>query len=499
MGKLRAKIKNSMRTAVTKSAAVWENTGMTGGIKKRWLFNNIGILALIMLFAVAMFSIVSANYYYSGVRVSMESRAKDTVAFINRYFNKSYNDYYQSAYRYTQDFADGDKLELQFVNTLGRIEFSSSGLTAGMVPNTADVSAALENASQVAWMGTDTATNERIMAVSSPLLFSNDQVIGVMRYVTSLEKVDRQILYSIAMALGVAFAVMGLVIASNLYFIRSIVVPIQELNEIAKKIAAGSYGVRLEKHFNDEIGELCDAINNMSSEISAAEKMKTDFMSSVSHELRTPLTAIAGWAETLLSGDTGNPAELRKGIRIILSEARRLSKMVEELLEFTRMEGGRLTLQMEEADILSEFEEAVFMYMETLKKDGIELTYSADDSIPLIVCDRARLRQVFLNILDNAAKHGAAGKRIDASISAGDGYVDIVVRDYGAGIPPEELPRVKMKFYKGSSKARGSGIGLAVSDEIVRLHGGTLEIESTIGEGTAVTIRLPVNSAGIKA
>lgn len=173
--------------------------------------------------------------------------------------------------------------------------------------------------------------------------------------------------------------------------------------------------------------------------------------------------------------------------------------MVEELLEFTRMEGGRLTLQMEEADILSEFEEAVFMYMETLKKDGIELTYSADDSIPLIVCDRARLRQVFLNILDNAAKHGAAGKRIDASISAGDGYVDIVVRDYGAGIPPEELPRVKMKFYKGSSKARGSGIGLAVSDEIVRLHGGTLEIESTIGEGTAVTIRLPVNSAGIKA
>lgn len=497
MGKLRAKIIRRFQTAAKKSAAVWESTGMTGGIKKRWLFNNIGFLALIMLFAVSMFSIVSANYYYTGVRVSMESRAKDTVAFINRYFNKSYNDYYQSAYRYTQDFADGDKLELQFVNKLGRIEFSSSGLTAGMVPNTADVSQALESAAPVAWMGTDAATNERIMAVSSPLLFSNDQVIGVMRYVTSLEKVDRQILYSIAIALGLAFAVMGLVVVSNLYFIRSIVVPIQELNEIAKKIAAGSYGVRLEKHFNDEIGELCDAINNMSSEISAAEKMKTDFISSVSHELRTPLTAIAGWGETLLSGDSGDPAEIRKGIRIILSEARRLSKLVEELLDFTRIEGGRLTLQMEEADILSEFEEAVFMYMETLKKDGIELTYSADDDIPNIVCDRARLRQVFLNILDNAAKHGAAGKRIDASILSGDGYVDIVVRDYGAGIPAEELPRVKMKFYKGSSKARGSGIGLAVSDEIVRLHGGTLEIDSTVGEGTSVTIHLPVNSAGL--
>jgi methyl-accepting chemotaxis protein len=261
--------------------------GMTGGIKKRWLFNNVVFLAIIMLFAVATFSIVSANYYYSGVRVSLESRAKDTVAFINKYFNKSYNDYYQSAYRYTKDFADGDRLELQFVNTLGRIEFSSSGLTAGMVPDTADVSQALKEAEQVSWMGTDLVTGERVMSVSSPLLFSDNQVIGVMRYVTSLEKVNRQILYSIGFALGIAFLVMAIVIVSNLYFIRSIVVPVQELNEIAKKIAAGSYGVRLEKHFNDEIGELCDAINNMSSEISAAERIKTEFISSVSHELRT--------------------------------------------------------------------------------------------------------------------------------------------------------------------------------------------------------------------
>jgi signal transduction histidine kinase len=341
-------------------------------------------------------------------------------------------------------------------------------------------------------MGTDLATGERVMSVSSPLLFSDNQVIGVMRYVTSLEKVNRQILYSIGFALGVAFLVMAIVIVSNLYFIRSIVVPVQELNEIAKKIAAGSYGDRLEKHFNDEIGELCDAINNMSSEISAAERIKTEFISSVSHELRTPLTAIAGWSETLLSGDIDDPPEIRKGIRIILNEARRLSKLVEELLEFTRMEGGRFTLQMEEADVLPEFEEAVFMYMETLKKDGITLEYSAADDIPNIVCDRARLRQVFLNILDNAAKHGGSGKRIDASIRTDSRFITIAVRDYGAGIPPEELPRVKLKFYKGSSKMRGSGIGLAVSDEIVRLHGGTLDIESKVGEGTTVTIRLPI-------
>ena len=102
------------------------------------------------------------------------------------------------------------------------------------------------------------------------------------------------------------------------------------------------------------------------------------------------------------------------------------------------------------------------------------------------------MRQVFLNILDNAAKHGGDGKRIDAAISAEDGEVVFRIRDYGPGIPEEELPHVKMKFYKGSSKARGSGIGLAVCEEIVTMHGGTLTLENAEGGGTLVTVRLPM-------
>lgn len=231
----------------------------------------------------------------------------------------------------------------------------------------------------------------------------------------------------------------------------------------------------------------------MSAEISRAERLKTDFISSVSHELRTPLTAIAGWGETLLSPDMDNLLDVKKGIRIMLKESRRLTKLVEELLEFTRMEGGRMTMHMETIDIEAEFEESVYMYMDLLRKEDLVLEYFAGDDIPQISGDRERLKQVFYNLFDNAAKHGKEGGKITASIDFEPEHGQIVIRiqDFGPGIPEDELPLVKRKFYKGSSKARGSGIGLAISDEIIKLHDGEFEILSALGEGTTAVIRLP--------
>jgi signal transduction histidine kinase len=212
----------------------------------------------------------------------------------------------------------------------------------------------------------------------------------------------------------------------------------------------------------------------------------------VSHELRTPLTAISGWGETLFSSDMDDPAEIRKGLRIMLKETSRLSKMVEELLDFTRIEGGRLTLRVEPCDLAAELEEIVYLHMDALRQEGIMLTYLQPDETPEVMGDRERLKQVFVNILDNAVKHGAAGKRIDTELFFDGNWAFITVRDYGQGIPENELPHVKYKFYKGSTSERGSGIGLSVSDEIVRLHGGELLIESTEGDGTTVTVRLPL-------
>ena len=225
------------------------------------------------------------------------------------------------------------------------------------------------------------------------------------------------------------------------------------------------------------------------------EKMKSEFISSVSHDLRTPLTAINGWGETILEDPTGDSAQIRRGVRIILNESRRLSTMVEELLDFSKMEDGRFTLRIEQVDLQAELEDAIFTYRELFRQEGIELEYEPlEDLMPEISGDAERLKQVFCNVLDNASKHGGAGKRIVVSISQEDREQVVRVRDYGPGVPEAELPFVKQKFYKGSSKARGSGIGLAVCDEILQLHGGTFEIGNAEGGGAVVTIRLPENN-----
>jgi signal transduction histidine kinase len=268
---------------------------------------------------------------------------------------------------------------------------------------------------------------------------------------------------------------------------------LNQIVEKAKMITNGSYGFQIQTRYDDEVGQLAETINEMSNQISRNEKTQTEFISSLSHELRTPLTAITGWSETLLNSDDLDEGT-RRGMMIIHREADRLTEMVVDLLDFTRIQDGRMTLNMELTDIRAEFEDTVFMYGSRLAQDGIKLEYlDNDQDVPEITCDPKRLRQVFLNILDNASKHGGEGKRIDAQILYTGTEVEISIRDYGPGIPEDEIPLVKKKFYKGSSKARGSGIGLAVCDEIVEMHGGSLTLANASGGGTLVTIRIPAS------
>jgi signal transduction histidine kinase len=462
------------------------------GIQRRWLLNNVSVVLAVVLIAVLIVSVAFSIYYYSNVESGLVAKAKTTTDFFGNYISQSYNEYYQSCITYAQSFEEKNTLELQFINTRGGIVASSYAQLAGGRPGTSDITQAIETQQIAVYSGRNPLTNERIMAVSSPMIYTNGEVIGVLRYVTSLRLVDKQVAWCIFFSILVGCAILALIIFNSRFFIRSIIGPVQEINATAKRIAAGSYGVQIQKRYDDEIGELADTINDMSIQIGRATKMQSEFVSSVSHELRTPLTAIAGWGETLLASDELDPVQTRRGIQTILRETQRLTAMVEELLEFTRLQDGRFTLNVEQSDIRAEFEDTVFMYGSRLKQEGILLNYlDNDEEIPEIPCDASRLRQVFLNILDNAAKHGGEGGRIDASIHYEDGCVVVRIRDYGPGIPEEELPHVKMKFYKGSSKARGSGIGLAVCDEIVSMHNGTLDLENASGGGTLVTIRLP--------
>ena len=231
----------------------------------------------------------------------------------------------------------------------------------------------------------------------------------------------------------------------------------------------------------------------MSKKIAIADKTRTEFISQISHELRTPLTAITGWSETI-AYDPAVQGDSLRGINIITKEAERLTRMVAELLEFTRIQDGRFNLRIELIDIAAELEDALFTYGEIMRQAGISIHYDPpEEEIPLIPGDPERLKQVFCNLLDNAAKHGE-GEDIDVTLQQNGNSVRICFRDYGHGIPEDELPHVKEKFYKGSSKNRGTGIGLSVCDEIISRHNGTLDIRNAEGGGCEVEITLPMSA-----
>ena len=459
------------------------------GLRKRWLVSSLSPIFVVALLIAGTFCVVMANYYYNMMLDGLKTRAAHASEYFSSNAVTNFREFYQSASSFASEFSERDIMELQFINSSGRIMASSYGLTAGMAPGTPDIINAFQTKKMEPFRGVDPHTGEHIMSVCAPLLL-DDQVVGAMRYVTSMSAVTRELLITVGVALGLLIVGVGMVYVSNMVFINNVVEPVAEVTETAKRIAGGSYGTQMENHYRDEIGQLIDAINNMSAQISKSEKVKSEFISSVSHELRTPLTAINGWGETLLEDD--DPQQLRRGVGIILKESRRLTNMVEELLDFSKMQDGRFTLNIEPVDVQAEFEDTIYTYMELFKQDNIELHYEGSDELfPPIPSDPERLKQVFCNVLDNAAKHGGGGRRIDAAVTAGAGNIVIKVRDYGPGIPEAELPFVKQKFYKGSSKARGSGIGLAVCDEIIRLHEGTFSIGNAEGGGCLVTITLP--------
>ena len=466
----------------------------TKGMRQRWLLYTTISACAVGLVCVLLATALFAGNIYGQRESELIHYADVSAAYFDDRVNKSETDFHEACMLYTRTCVTGLHLDLQFVDPDGLVISSSNGDMDGNIVITDEITEAINSRGVCTFAGKDPATGDRIMAVSSPMIASNGEVIGVLRYLTQMDKMNKQV---IMVALGTA-AIVAVMILLLLYTInqyaRSVLEPLSQIADKAKMIAGGSYGIQIPNKYDDEIGELAETINEMSMKINQNEKTQTEFISSLSHELRTPLTAITGWSETLLQSDDLDE-NTHRGMKIIHREAGRLTEMVLSLLDFTRIQDGGMTLNMEMSDLRSEFEDTVFMYGSRLDADGIHLEYiENEDDIPEVSCDPQRMRQVFLNILDNASKHGGEGARIEAEICNMDDSIAVRIRDFGPGIPEDEIPLVKKKFYKGSSKARGSGIGLAVCDEIVEMHGGQLILENAPGGGTLVTIQLPISS-----
>lgn len=465
--------------------------GQRGSLTARWLRNAFGVIVAFLLLLLLLFGIMLRFYYHESVLAAVESRAELYQRTLELSGQTEAQPWASRSRELITYFTDKDKMELQVLDTDGRVLLSSTGFVPADEPQPEDFREALVAEDGRGVLRGYSSTGEPIMAVTVLETDGEGLPIGALRYVVSLTQINRQIWLMIMLLLGVMLLIVFFVALSGSYFINSIVNPVTDIGRTARRIAMGEYDARLEKHYDDEIGDLCDTINFMAGEIGAAEKVKNEFISSVSHELRTPLTAIKGWSETMQAAPEDRELTAQ-GLAIIGKEAQRLSGLVEELLDFSRMESGHIKLRREPLDLLAELEEAVFLYGDRAARAGIRLEYCEGESLPPVMGDGDRLKQVFVNLLDNSVKYSRPGDRIRVEAAAMTDVVQVVVSDTGIGISREDLPRVRQKFYQTDPNNPGSGIGLALVDEIVRLHGGTVDIESEQGVGTTVTVTLPI-------
>ena len=461
-------------------------------LTKRWLFNSFGVILVIILVLIIGGAFGIRGYYYNTVRQSVLVQANYVDSLMIRYSQDGSADFSVQIRTLVEDFAGRDSMELMAIGLDGEVLITSSGFEPPADQPMPDYESAMSEGSNDRYGEYIGELNgENVLAITMMSSVSSNQ-LSAMRFVVSLTQVDQQVLTLIILITIIGVSILFFVIMSSSYFINSIINPIGQIGDTARLIAQGDFDARLEKSNDDEIGDLCDTINNMAEELSATDRMKNDFISSVSHELRTPLTAIKGWAETMQEGGDLDESTRRKGIHVILSETERLSSMVEELLDFSRIQSGRFNIQLEKLDVVAELSDAVLMFDERARREGITLLYEEPEEFVVLMGDRNRLRQVFVNVIDNALKYSSAGGTVRVEAARVGSSFQVVVSDTGCGISAEDLPKVKTKFYKANFTRRGSGIGLAVANEIVQQHNGSLELASQVGKGTVVTITLPI-------
>jgi signal transduction histidine kinase len=276
---------------------------------------------------------------------------------------------------------------------------------------------------------------------------------------------------------------------------RSITKPLQSIASAAEEIAGGNYDLNLPIATLDELRSLATSFSHMVQEVKASRQRERDFLANVSHELKTPLTSIQGFSQAILDGTAEEEAERKHAASIIIEEAGRMARLVEELLELARFDAGQIEIAGREVDLVDVLEECVKRFAFRAEEAGIELEMDVP-TLPPVLGDEDRLTQVFTNLLDNAVKHTPSGGKVKViAKEVNQRRVEVTVTDTGSGIPPEDLPRIFERFYQvnKSRAGRGVGLGLAIAKEIIEAHGGSISVESVVGLGTKFTVSLPAS------
>jgi two-component system, OmpR family, sensor kinase len=298
----------------------------------------------------------------------------------------------------------------------------------------------------------------------------------------------------------------GLAAALVLGFLlsQSVAAPLRNIASAARNVARGNYRQRVPVTGPREVRDLAANFNRMTGEVQRSQQTLRDFLANISHELKTPLTSIRGFSEAVLDGTIDDPEGIRRSARIINDESGRVLRLVEELLDLSRIESGQISMRKEPLRLDELFEHLSALFALRSEDTGIKLEITNTTSAR-VDGDYDRLEQVLNNLLDNAFRHTPEGGLIRLSArDLHDGAVQVMVSDTGVGISPRDLPHLFDRFYRaqsmGNRNRKGYGLGLAISREIVRAHGGEIWATSEPNQGTSFVFTLPtVGQAARKA
>lgn len=450
---------------------------------------------LIIIITVSILEIVLINgirsYYYQNVEDILTNQIEFSTNFYTRYFTSSSIE--DILIDDIDIFWQHTTAQVQIFSLEGDLLMDSLGVARSVDMQKSDIQDAIENGKGI-WSGYINYDVDPVMAVSMPLRFQGSP-IGIIRFISSLKHTN-DVIGEISKFL-ITMGIMVVLITGlfSIFLANTIIRPLKEVTGVAERLASGQFKSRSKVEINDEIGRLSQTLNYMADEILRKEQLKNDFISSVSHELRTPLTSIKGWAITLNSEDIPDKDLLEDGLKIIEEESDRLTQMVEELLDFSRFTSGRISLEKDEFDIKNSIYKITMQLMPRAMDNGIDFKVDINEDIPFMIGDENRIKQVLINILDNAFKFTDNGGEVILNAFVTNTNLNIEIIDNGIGIPIEDMPNVTEKFYKGKNSKSHSGIGLSISDEIVKLHNGILSIESEEGKGTKVVVKLPLKEA----
>ncbi|SHH83557.1 Signal transduction histidine kinase [Clostridium collagenovorans DSM 3089] len=455
-------------------------------IKVRLFMTNFIIILLSFIFIeVAMAANLKNSYYFD-----MENLLKNNIDIVKNIHNRYSFERQSEINELTKMFSYDKEMHFEVLDMEGNV------LTSYNRPLEITDDDIIKSKKEVMDEFTTNIVKEKKSGTTymsiSKIIYKRGVPYRLLRCSKSLETLNLKLfkVISLYILFGIITILVGAIVSFKIS--KTITKPLKAAEEGAKKIAKGNFNVRIPKYYQDEVGSMVDTLNYMTEEIKNNEKLKNEFISSVSHELRTPLTSIKGWAMTLNLKEFTDEAKRRQGINIIINESDRLTSLVEQLLDFSKYQAGRMKIEKQEVNIKIIVENILQQLNPKIKSKGIKAkSYIEDDLI--VLADKNKVIQVFINIIDNAIKFTEENEGTIYIYPTIDFYkISITIEDNGCGINEENLQKVKRKFFKLDTKKSGSGIGLAICDEIMKAHNGSINLESKEGFGTKVTLEFPL-------